>query len=41
MTKPILAPYGSLAFLPVATKVGLTDGPGGKGGGVVFDTKAR
>ena len=40
MTKPILAPYGSLAFLLAATKVGLTEDPGGKGGGVLQD-KAR
>lgn len=30
MTKPILAPYGSLRFLPVATKVG-SSGKGGVG----------
>lgn len=28
MTRPILAPYGSLRFLPISTKVGVQ----GKGG---------
>lgn len=27
-TIPTLAPYGSLAFLPMATKVGVSKGPG-------------
>ncbi len=30
MTKSILAPYGSLKFLPIATKVGAGKGGGGE-----------